>query len=215
MRLPALSAAVITAVLFAAPVPASADDRPTPPKHDVSSMIDAMRRDLDLTAKQARLRLAYEAAASLTEKRVRTTLGKRFAGAWYDADAHRLAAGVVHKADAGKVRAAGAVPKRVDRTHSELNAVKKRLDRSASEAPGGVHGWYVDVVRNRVTIAATSSGAARKLITASGVEATAVRIVTSDDAPRTVYDIRGGDQYGIDNRVLCSVGFSVAGGFVT
>jgi streptogrisin C len=42
-----------------------------------------------------------------------------------------------------------------------------------------------------------------------------VRVVTGGDAPRPLYDIRGGDQYVINGNTLCSVGFSVAGGFVT
>jgi hypothetical protein len=48
------------------------------------------------------------------------------------------------------------------------------------------------------------------------VDATAVQVVAgAEGAPRLMYDIRGGDQYTIDNKFWCSVGFAVAGGFVT
>jgi streptogrisin C len=38
---------------------------------------------------------------------------------------------------------------------------------------------------------------------------------TTQEAPRPLYDIRGGDEYVINGNTLCSVGFSVHGGFVT
>jgi hypothetical protein len=57
---------------------------------------------------------------------------------------------------------------------------------------------------------------ATAFVKASGADPAAVRVVASTEgAPRPMYDIRGGDQYVINGNTLCSVGFSVNGGFVT
>jgi streptogrisin C len=43
----------------------------------------------------------------------------------------------------------------------------------------------------------------------------AVRVVASEEAPRPLADVRGGDAYYINNSSRCSVGFPVVGGFVS
>ncbi|MGH3648584.1 MAG: ricin-type beta-trefoil lectin domain protein [Micromonosporaceae bacterium] len=225
MRLPALTIAAVCAALVLTPIPAAAERSTTtatrsasttaPAEDGIAAELEAMQRDLDLTAAEASLRLTHEAAAPYVAKRVRKTLGDRFGGAWYDADRNRLAVGVTSPADAARVRAAGAVPVEVKRTERDLDTVKAKLDRSLSRRGNALYAWYVDVPGNRVVVAAATRAAAERAIAASGVDDSAVRIVTRRHAPRPVYDVRGGDQYGINNSVLCSVGFSVAGGFVT
>ncbi|MGH3737373.1 MAG: ricin-type beta-trefoil lectin domain protein [Micromonosporaceae bacterium] len=223
MRIPALTIAAAGAAIVLTPISAVAAERPpttpaptaTRADNGLAAELEAMQRDLDLTAAEASARITYEAAAPYVEKRLRKTLGDRFGGAWYDADRNRLAVGVTSPTDATRVRAAGAVPVEVKRTEGELDAVKATLDRSLPRGGNALHAWYVDVPGNRVVVVAATRPAAASAIAASGADASAVRIETRRDAPRTVYDVRGGDQYGINNSVLCSVGFSVAGGFVT
>ncbi len=182
-------------------------------------MLDALRRDLGLTTAQVRARLAMEAAAPVTERRLRAELGDAFAGAWLPATGSLVVA-LTDPAAAATVRAAGAEPTVVARSERQLDVVKAALDRRA-DAPGGVdraiHSWHVDVVTNTVVVsAAPSAGAAAAAFVASaGVDPAAVRMVGSTGAPRTLYDVRGGDQYLINGNILCSIGFSVAGGFVT
>uniref|UniRef100_UPI003F537830 S1 family peptidase n=1 Tax=Streptosporangium sp. V21-05 TaxID=3446115 RepID=UPI003F537830 len=78
-----------------------------------------------------------------------------------------------------------------------------------------VHSWYVDVAANTVTVSAADRAAAERFVKAGAVDAAEVRISLSE-APKPLYDIRGGDQYVINGNTLCSVGFSVNnGGFVT
>lgn len=214
MRLPALLVAAVAAALLVAPPPGYAEDEPRPPKTDDSALIDAMRRDLGLTAREARIRLAHEAAAPYQEKRIRTTLGDRYGGAWFDADANRLNVGITRRADARAVRHAGAHPVVVTRSQRQLDAVKAKLDRVGTRVSKQVYSWHVDVVRNRVVVTAGNRAAARNAIARSGADPAAIHIATGA-SPRPVYDIRGGDQYAIDNRALCSIGFSVVGGFVT
>ncbi|NUT33928.1 MAG: hypothetical protein HOV79_12730 [Hamadaea sp.] len=179
-------------------------------------MDQALLRDLGLTTAQLRVRQAHEAAAPVTESRARTLLGDRFGGAWFSAELNRLAVGVVSAADAATVRGAGAVPVLVTRTEKQLTATKDAIDRIARQASRDVHAWYVDPVANAVVVSASAPAAADRLIAAAKVDRAAVRVVSTADAPRTLYDIRGGDQYLINGNTLCSVGFAVNnGGFVT
>ncbi|RCG31444.1 hypothetical protein DQ384_10355 [Sphaerisporangium album] len=178
-------------------------------------MQQALQRDLRLTPTQARIRQTHEAAAAVVEKGLRTRLADRFAGAWYDAAQQQLRAGVLDARDADLVRAAGALPVTVQRSEKQLVAAKTALDRAAGAAGADVYGWYVDPAANSVVVSAADTAAAERLVKAGNLDAGAVRI-SIGQAPRPVYDLRGGDQYVINGNTLCSVGFSVNnGGFVT
>jgi streptogrisin C len=177
-----------------------------------SDMLAALQRDLGLTADQVQARLAADERASTAERTLRGTLGTSFAGAWLAGGADVVVA-VTDAAGASRVRAAGATPRVVAHSERELTAVKDGLDARAGAAPASVTGWYVDVVTNTVVVEALAGGAeAARAFAGSG---SAVRVATAAEAPRTLYDVRGGDAYYINNSSRCSIGFSVAGGFVT
>ncbi|MEU8271352.1 ricin-type beta-trefoil lectin domain protein [Sphaerisporangium sp. NPDC049002] len=218
MRFTVLTGAAVLAVALVLPsMPAQAAPSPDPGPNPsgASSAQQALQRDLGLTPTQARIRQAHEAAASVVERGLRTRLADRFAGAWFDAAEGRLAVGVLSAADADLVRAAGARPVAVQRSEKQLAATKAALDRAAGGAGRNVYSWYVDVAANTVVVSAADLDAARRFVKAGAVDAAAVR-VSAGQAPRPLYDIRGGDQYVINGNTLCSVGFSVSnGGFVT
>ncbi|HET6529039.1 MAG TPA: S1 family peptidase, partial [Actinoplanes sp.] len=212
--------AVTTVALF--PLAGQAAERPSPapsadsPAFDLSpGMLAAMRRDLNLTDDQIADRLRTEAAAPVVERRLRSELGKQFGGAWIPAGEARLTVAVTTGAAAAKVRAAGADAKIVSRGQADLDAARTRMDERSKAAPREVRGWYVDVATNSVVVMAApgAEAAAAKFAADSG--AGAVRVQPMAGQPRPMYDIRGGDQYVINGNTLCSVGFSVAGGFVT
>ncbi|MDG4766265.1 S1 family peptidase [Solwaraspora sp. WMMD406] len=178
-------------------------------------MLEAMQRDLRLTAEQARVRIAKEARASKAESMLRTTLGADFGGAWLSPDAATLTVAVTDASQAAAVTAAGATATVVDRSEAELDRIKATLDRHARLAPASaVAGWYVDVTSNTVVVLARGDATvARSFVAGSGAATDAVRVVRSQESPTTLYDVRGGDAYYMGGR--CSVGFSVTGGFVT
>lgn len=188
-----------------------------PPSFDMApGMVQAMRRDLHLTDDQLAARLATEAAAPVVEKRLRTLLGATFAGAWIPTGADRLTVATTDAARAAQIRAAGAVPVIVGRSDRDLAAARAKLDHHAAEARGtAVRGWYVDTATNSVVVMAKPGAAAEARKFAADSGAGAVTVVDVAEHPRPVYDIRGGDQYVINGNTLCSVGFSVAGGFVS
>jgi streptogrisin C len=179
-------------------------------------MVAAMRRDLKLSDDQIASRLATEAGAPVVEHRLRTKLGRTFAGAWIPTGADRLTVAITDPAAAGTVRAEGANVKIVKRGQADLDNARKAMDKNAAEADGkDVRGWYVDVAGNSVVVLARpgAEAAARKFAEDSG--AGRVTVVDSAEQPRPMYDIRGGDQYVINGNTLCSIGFAVAGGFVS
>ncbi|MGC5329175.1 ricin-type beta-trefoil lectin domain protein [Micromonospora sp. DT62] len=198
--------------------PAAPDRATAAPAGPGPALVEAMRRDLGLTAAQVDERLRTEAAAPVVERRLRATLGSAFAGAWIPPGGQRLTVAVTDRALAPAVRAEGADVTVVARSERTLDTVKRALDRRTAAAdPRDVHGWRVDVARNSVVVTARPGATAKAIAyaKAAGVPADAIQVVTSADAPRPLYDIRGGDQYVINGNTLCSVGFAVVGGFVT
>jgi streptogrisin C len=211
-RLLAIAATAITAVTLSPP-PASA----APVHLDLApGMLAAMRRDLKLDDTQIAARLRVEAAAPVVQKRLEARLGSAFAGAWLPAGATRLTVAVTDASTEASVRAEGANPVRVGRSAADLAAARTKLDRNATKAAAAsVRGWYVDVPGNRLVVLAKpgAENAAHSFAAAAG--AGAVTVQAQAEQPRTMYDIRGGDQYVINGNTLCSVGFAVAGGFVS
>jgi len=207
MRRRMFAAALIAATLIPQPAQAAT------PHFDVSpGMLAAMRRDLKLDDGQIAVRLRTEAAAPVIEKRLRARLGSAFAGAWIPAGASKLTVAVTSASAEAAVRAEGANPALVRVNAATLAATRTKLDRDASHAAAaGVRGWYVDVPGNRVVVLAKpgAEAAARRFAPAG------VTVLPLAEQPRTMYDIRGGDQYVINGNTLCSIGFAVAGGFVS
>ncbi|MEH1015833.1 ricin-type beta-trefoil lectin domain protein [Micromonospora sp. CPCC 206060] len=222
-----LAVGVVTATLASLTTPVLAADATTPadPVSTVGQdvplapgMLEAMRRDLRLTDDQIADRLRVEAAAPVIDKRLRAELGTRYAGAWIPEDGHRLTVAVTDPSAIATVRAGGAEAVVVRHSRATLDSARTALDGRSAEADARtVHGWYVDVVTNSVVVMVPpgSAAAAKAFVTGSGADPRVVRFVDSPDAPRPVYDIRGGDQFVINGNTLCSVGFAVAGGFVT
>ncbi|MFF5205584.1 S1 family peptidase [Streptosporangium sp. NPDC000396] len=203
-------AATVALYLAAAVSPAVAETAslsPTPPP----SVVDALQRDLGLTAEQAVTRLATEARAVTTESNLSRTLGGKYAGAWLNADASQLIVATSDAATTDAIRAQGAQPVVVSRTLEELTALKERLDQAPEQAKAGASLWYVDLPTNSVVVQAAQQAAGDALIAAAGVNNDAVRVAVTSEQPRPFIDIIGGSPYYIGSS-RCSVGFSVTRG---
>ncbi|MGW0390264.1 carbohydrate-binding protein [Streptomyces sp. NPDC003042] len=176
-------------------------------------LLTAMRRDLGLTPAQARARLAHEAEAGATAARLRARLGAAFAGAWLDgADAATLTVATTRAADTAAIRAAGAEAKLVGRSLADLDTAKAALDRAATaETPVR----YVDPRGNTLVVEEVRPGAAAGLLAATGTDAALVTVVRTAQAPRPLYDLRGGDAYYMNGSGRCSVGFPITKGTVS
>ncbi|KOV28066.1 carbohydrate-binding protein [Streptomyces sp. H021] len=201
------------AVADPAPVPAVPSAATTLRTADAPpELLAAMQRDLGLTPTQAKARLVHEAEAGATAARLRDRLGAAFAGAWVDgADAGTLTVATTRAADTAAIRAAGARAQLVARTLADLDGAKAALDRAAGPATPV---RYVVPRSNTLVVEETEAGAAARLLAATGTDAAQVTVVRTAQAPRPLYDLRGGDAYYMNGSGRCSVGFPVTKGTV-
>ncbi|MFD3719934.1 carbohydrate-binding protein [Streptomyces sp. NPDC058674] len=194
----------------AAPAPAAASAAATLRTAEApSELLAAMGRDLGLTPAQAGSRLAREAEAGAAAARLQVRLGAAFAGAWVDGPAAALTVATTRAADTAAIRAAGARAAVVPRTLAELDAARAVLDRAADAATPV---RYVDPRTNTLVVEETRTGAAARLLAASGTDAALVRVVRTAEAPRPLHDLRGGDAYYMNGSGRCSVGFPITRG---
>ena len=206
-----LGAALVTATAVIALAPQASSVQVKEPD---GAMLTALQRDLRLTPDQAKDRLVREDQAARADRALRKRVPAALGGTWYDARSGRLIAGITADGQRARVLAAGAEPRRVAYSEARLDAWKARLDAS-SQAPAGVPGWYVDLPSNRLVVTARSTALGSAFVRRSGVPASVVRVVVSNESPRAMIDVVGGNAYYIGSGTRCSVGFSVNGGFVT
>ncbi|MET9469790.1 S1 family peptidase [Streptomyces sp. NPDC006544] len=181
-----------------------------------AGLLDAMRRDLGLTASQAEERLSAEKAAAALEKTARQAAGGAYAGSWFEPSTGRLVVAVTGHAEESEVRALGADTRFVRHSAAALDRSKARLD--ALPAPAGVAGWYVDPQTNSIVVTVLRAEREAPAVRAFVEQARAggpITLAEAVQAPRTyAAGTVGGDPYYTGN-VRCSIGFSVYGGFVT
>ncbi|MDG9719892.1 carbohydrate-binding protein [Streptomyces sp. DH24] len=179
-----------------------------------AEMLRALQRDLRLTPAQATRRLVNEAEAGTRAGRLRNALGERFAGAWVSGvTSERLTVATTGADDVATIEAQGARAAVVKNSLASLRAAKEKLD--AAAARGNTREtplWYVDVPANRVAVAATTESAAASFVKAAGLQSASVTVRVSENRPRLLENITGGDAYYIDGSARCSIGFSVTKG---
>ncbi|MEC4574233.1 S1 family peptidase [Streptomyces virginiae] len=208
--------AVHAGVASAAPLPEPAAAPSAAAPSASAGLLDAMRRDLGLTASQAEERLSAEKAAAAVEKTARQAAGGAYGGSWYEPSTGRLVVAVTDHAEEAEVRALGADTRLVRHSAAALDRAKARLDTLG--APAGVAGWHVDPRTNSVVVTVVHTEREAPAVRAFVDRARADGLVTvaeTAQAPRTyAAGTVGGDPYYTGN-VRCSIGFSVYGGFVT
>ena len=181
------------------------------------TLLQAMQRDLGLTEVQALDRLKLESAAQRTESTLRDALADSFGGAYFDSATGKLVVGVTDAARSEQVRAAGAEVRQVAFSAKQLSGVVDGLNAGKAQAPKSVTGWYASGKQNAVVVTVKPGAAAEaaQFAQAAGVPAGAVKVVESQEQPRTLMDVVGGNAYYIGSGARCSVGFAVDGGFVS
>ncbi|MEC4018729.1 S1 family peptidase [Streptomyces sp. H27-D2] len=192
---------------------------PAPPEPP-AGVIEALQRDLGLTAAEATTRLANEHRLGPVESPLRKHLGGRFAGSWARGDTAKLVVATTDPYRARDIVAAGAEARVVHRGLRELTVAKAALDRAAKQrSHPATPLWYVDVRTNSVVVRTSDPARAAAFVAASGVDRTTVRIVESGVRPQALADLRGGDVYYVGGSSRCSIGFPITkgaqGGFVS
>ena len=201
----------VPSAVAAEPPPASNAAHTVGADRPPAAVLRAMERDLKLKPGEAAERLVNEAEAGARAGRLRNALGKHFAGAWVrGATSAELTVATTHAADVSAIRAQGAKATVVKRPLTELQAVKKKLDAAATRTKTrDTPVWYVDVPANKVVVQATKRAAATAFIKAAGLQGKGVGIRLSEQRPRLLDDVVGGDAYYIENSARCSIGFAV------
>ncbi|MFG3116370.1 S1 family peptidase [Streptomyces sp. NPDC048197] len=201
--------------------------RPTP-QPSPRGLLDAMRRDLGLTAEQVRTRLAQEADAHRAAAAVRRALATPPAGMWFDRTSGKLVVAVTGPADAQRVKAAGAIPKTVRHSRAVLTALVHKVAGRVGKGVPGVTGWGVDeranglVIRVDRTKHTARTAAFEKGLRDLGTRAKVrITVERSNQTPRQQGGtVVGGERWMPGNEGICSIGFSVTGpqgfqGFLT
>jgi streptogrisin C len=204
--------AVIVVSLFA--VVGCEIEGPEPDPDQPDELFAALERDLGQSRAALERRLAAEAIAAQVAPALRDQLGASFGGAWMNSDGSALVVGITDPARADEVRLAGAEPQIV---RWNLDQLEQAIDGAPSNVDRSIHAWRVDVAGNQVVVTADdpSSSTVAAFVAELGLDPAAVRVERAAERPHPLYDVRGGDEYIINSNTLCSVGFSVNGGFVT
>ena len=150
----------------------------------------------------------YKLAATLKRR-----LGGRSAGSYVDRATGRLVVTVADASAARSVRAAGAVPRTVARSGTDLRRVTKALDRSARIAGTA---WAADPATDQVVVSVDQSVTAAKLARIQSVTrrfGSAVRIehVAGRFSTRAMGYTAGGQAI-YTGFIQCSLGFNVRSG---
>lgn len=217
-----------TIALFAAAVPASANSAPVPMPD--AGMVEAVQRDLGLTAEQAIARLDNEEEALPVEAALRKQLGDGFAGSWLTGPtSDTLNIATTNPAVLDAITAHGGRARLVTRSMSTLTEVAAVLGKALTArspdagSPDAIAiSWGVDVISNTVVVSTAHPEQVREIVEASGVDVGAVQVKASADRPTLrANDLRGGDQYFMGNFdsngefkeiFHCTIGFPVSKG---
>ncbi|KGM13679.1 S1 family peptidase [Cellulomonas bogoriensis] len=219
----ALAVATAAATLLAGGMAAQANE-PAPPGSASApprlaekldpDLLEAMERDLGLDAEEAAATLAFQHDAAETGEALAEELDEDFAGTWVEDDVLYVA--TTDEDAVEEVEGEGATAVTVEHSLADLEAWKTVLD-AALEGHDDVPTWYVDVPTNSVVVAvkAGAQDVAAGLVEGADVPSDAVTFVETDETPRTMFDVIGGNAYTIGGRSRCSIGFAVNGGFIT
>lgn len=171
----------------------------------------ALQRDLGIDETTARRRLSDGARAAAAEPGIARAAGPAYAGSWFDAATGKLVVAVTDAALAETVRARGARPEVVKRSHARLDAIKRHLDDLAGRRPGaaaGVAAWRVDPTTNRVVVTTLAGQPPGALVAAARAHGDAVRFETTTGVPGAAADYVDGGERISSGSSQCSIGFN-------
>ncbi|RFS83437.1 S1 family peptidase [Actinomadura spongiicola] len=179
-----------------------------------AAMLQAMQRDLGLTAAEAKQALANQVDTGATAGKLQLRLAGSYAGSYVTGKTGgTLHVSTTDRGKAAVIAAHGAKATVVKYSLAQLDAAKAKLDRaSAGSDTSHTPVWAVDVRSNRVVLQTSAPEKARAFAKAAGVALGMLTIERSNIQPRPLYDLRGGDAYYMGSGGRCSVGFPVTRG---
>ncbi|GAA1265978.1 alpha-lytic protease prodomain-containing protein [Sphaerisporangium rubeum] len=197
-----------------------AEAKRTPPAGTVAvsqspppGVMEALTRDLHLAPGQIMERLRNEARLTPVAIELRKKLGVRFGGSYFSGPTSAtLTVASTSTADVPLIAAAGAQPRVVDKSLAELLGLLAVLAKKApSPTADSIVVRFPEVRVNKVVVLSPRPAIVDDHIKDVGLDGD-VLVRPSDERPKPLYDLVGGDAYYIQGRVRCSVGFSVRRG---
>jgi streptogrisin C len=206
----ALVAAVVAALTVTVAGPAAAEPSPGRPDDRVAaetSLLAALRRDLHLSAAQARRLLVQQAGVDGLAETMSARLGPDYGGAWFDQRTGKLVVAATGPERAALARSARTETRVVRYSLQTLRGIMATLDAAARQDQrrmSAAISWAVDVQRNQVVVNVHKgqAGALGPLVAAYG-DAVSVQESTLNPVLTTDF-LDGGDPFN-----GCSVGFNV------
>ncbi|MEO3808626.1 trypsin-like serine protease [Sphaerisporangium sp. B11E5] len=176
-------------------------------------MLEALQRDLGLPRSQAMQRLLNETRLAPAAALLRQRLGARFGGSWFSGPTSAiLTVATTSAADLPEITAAGARGQVVGKSLVQLKRVLAEIDAVPPTSPDVIAVHYIEVRTNKVVVLSPKPSDAAAHIKSIGIEPDVVVVRPSNERPRPLYDLVGGDAYYINGTSRCSVGFSVLRG---
>ncbi|MFI5728732.1 fibronectin type III domain-containing protein [Kribbella sp. NPDC051587] len=167
---------------------------------------------LGISPDQARKQLLQQDKAHRVAASLPGPLKSQLAGQWFDASTGKLTVAVTTKAAAAAARNAGAEPKLVSRSRSELAGLKSSVRSLVGKGVPGVYGWGADVQANVITVdvnTSASTPATEGFLTKLAKLGDGVRVVKTDSQPHQQGGtLHTGDPWWPGTESNCSVGFN-------
>lgn len=210
--------ALVALLLLLGPASVLAQTPQAPEEPNASlepDLLAALQRDLGWGPEEAALRLQAEARAAQTEASLRTEGHAWFGGAWLSADGNTLYVATNSKQARQQIVDRGAVPVVVAYSETDLRKMQARIDVLLGHQ---IMETYVDVAANAVVVqlpVEAMDAVRNQLVNDKLVDINAVRLVAGTQHPTLMMSVHGGNRFDIVGVGACSVGFAVAGGFVT
>jgi streptogrisin C len=214
--------ATVSAVTVASQASADPGTAERPAATGLSAdLLAALKRDLGLTADQAKRRVAEQARAIEADRTARARAGAAFAGSWFDTGSGKLVVAVSDARAAAKLDITGVQVRTVKHSKAHLDGIHAGLDALAGKAKGtsaraaigkqhpslaGLAGWHVDPKTNSVVVTAIAGQPRAKALASLEKYGDAVRVEYTSVAPQRTQFMDGGD--GI-NFATCSAGFNL------
>lgn len=190
------------------PVVTDAASQAPPP-----GVLEALARDLRLTPAQVVARLRNEARLTPVAIELRKKLGGRFGGSYFSGPtSDTLTVTSTSIADVSMIDAAGVQPRVVDKSFAELRGLLAVLVEDAPlPTADSINVLFPEVRINKVVVLTPTPEIVEEHIKDVGLD-DEVLVRPSNERPKPLYDVVGGDAYYIQANARCSVGFSVRRG---
>jgi streptogrisin C len=172
-----------------------------------TGMIQALQRDLGLSADAAMARITQENQANAVDSTLRAQLGSTYAGSWFNPASGKLVVATTDATKAAQITATGATARLFWRSAAQLDATKAALDTKAASVPSSVAGWYVDQTTNSVVVNVVGNDAAGL----AWAKNSGARVENVAQAPRPLWNLISGQAIR-NSQARCSIGFNARSG---